>query len=118
MLWVFAIGYITYWSVRLTRGRRFSSGRRKFAVRALTLVAALVTVIVHWFVVGAAVDAIWPGLGYDGAEAVLAEAGVIASGALIWGCLVPRFVCARLGASSRSAPGPAPDDAGTRAGRG
>lgn len=119
MLWVFAIGYIAYWTVRLTRGRRFASARRRWTVRVLTLTAALAAVIIHWFALGAVVDAIWPGLGYDGAAAVLAEAGVIASGALAWGWLVPRLICARLGARpSRSAPGLAPDDAGTRVGRG
>lgn len=109
MLWVLAIGWITYWSFRLSQGRDLGGTRRTWTVRTMAWVVAFVAVVVHWFVVGAVVDALWPGLGYEGVAAIVAEAAVIASGALVWGYLVPKAVCAKLVVRSPSALDVTPD---------
>ena len=102
MVWTFAICWIVYWSFRSSKGRDLGSSVRLWTVRVIALVSALVAVVAHWLVLGSVVDGLWPGLGYEGVAAILAEATVIVSGALLWGYLIPKWLFARFGASASS----------------
>ena len=109
MVWALAIFWLVYWSFRLSKGRNLGGARRLWMVRLISAVGAFVVVVIHWLVVGSLVDALWPDLGYEGVAAILAEVAVILSGALIWGCLVPRGVYARFSVRSFSALDATPD---------
>ncbi len=102
MVWTLAIFWLVYWSFRLSKGPDLGGSRRLWMVRVVSAVGAFVVVVIHWLAVGSLVDALWPDLGYEGVAAILAEAAVVLSGALIWGYLVPKVMYAKLGVRSSS----------------
>ena len=109
MSWTLATGWIAYWAFRLSKGRDLGGAGRLWKALLISAVGAFVAVVIHWLVVGSAVDALWPDLGYEGVAAILAEVAVILSGGLVWEYLVPRGVYAMLGAGSSSALDASPD---------
>ena len=109
MVWIFAIGWIVYWSFRLLKDRDLGGSRRLWRVRVTSAAGAFVFVVPHWLLVGSLVDALWPDLGHEGVAATLAEVAVVLSGALIWGYLVPQGAYSRLCVRSPSSLGATPD---------
>ena len=100
-VWLFAVLFPIFTSVKLSMNHEFGSPRRRLAIRATVLFATIMAIIAHnfvaWFFIGIALAFQPLDQQLSIQASFLANLAIIVSGTLIWGFLVPKAAYSILG---------------------